>query len=158
MEILCVKCKDEMINYFTTLKREDDITIYKNIVIYNIDLCDVDKILNDYIEIHNKKFNFYFVKCLFDISFDDDIFELETVLTHNKEIYKLNIQLLFFIDILKSEGKDFNKINQMTINIHSYKCIMTPEYSRYMRFNCIERRISIISAKYPNILKNNILI
>ena len=132
-ELLYIKCDhdifentDKLNNYLYTLKKkENDIAIYKKTVINNIDLCDVIRILNDYIEVHNKKFDIYFVKCLFDISFDDGIYELETTFVHNKEIYKLNMQLLFFIDMMKSEGKIFNKINQMIINIHSDKCNMT---------------------------------
>ena len=125
---------------------------------YKIDLCNVDKILNDYIEIHNNKY-IYFVKCSFDISFDDnDIHELETTFIHNKEIYKLNIQLLFFINTMKSEGKNFNNITRMTIIIYGDKCYMTDKYSKYKRFSSIQRRINQISGKYPCILKNNILI
>ena len=60
--------------------------------------------------------------------------------------------------MMKSEGKIFNKINQMIINIHSDKCNMTDNYSKYMRFNSIERRINMLFGRYPNILKNNILI
>ena len=164
-DLLCIKCDherfeniDKLNKYLATFKKENDNAIYKTIVINNIDLCDVIKILNDYIEVHNKKFNIYFVKCLFDISFDDDIHELETTFVHKKEIYKLNIQVLFFIDMMKSKGKIFNNITQMTINIHSDKCNMTDEYSQYMRFSSIERRINTISSKYPSILKNNILI
>ena len=164
-ELLCIKCDheifeniDKLNKYLATFKKENDNAIYKKIVINNIDLCDVIKILNDYIEVHNKKLNIYFVKCLFNISFDDDIHELETTFVHNMEIYKLNMQLLFFIDMMKAEEKIFNKITQMTINIHSDKCNMTDEYSKYMRFNPIERKINIISSKYPSLLKNNILI
>ena len=122
----------------------------KKTVINNIDLCNLIKILNDYIEIHNKKFNIYFVKSSFNISFNDGIYELETTFVNNKEIYKLNMQILFFIDMMKAEEKIFNNVTQMTINIYSDKC--------NMRFNSIERRINMISGKYPNILKNNILI
>ena len=165
-QLLCLKCDhdicenvDKLNNYLYTLKKENDNAIYKKIVINNIDLCNVIKILNDYIEIHNKKFNIYFVKCSFNISFDDDdIYELETTFVHNEEIYKLNLQLLFFINLMKSKGKIFNNITQMIINIHSDKCNMTDDYSQYMRFSSIERRINTISGKYPNILKNNNLI
>ena len=60
--------------------------------------------------------------------------------------------------MMKTKGKFFNKINQMTIFIYGDKCHMTDEYSKYMRFSSIERRINQISGKYPNILKNNFLI
>ena len=165
-DLLCIKCNNEIFknsdnlcHYLDNIQNEIYNNIYKKIVNHKIDLCNVDKILNDYIEIHNNKYNIYFVKCSFDISFDDnDINELETTFIHNKEIYKLNIQLLFFIDMMKTEGKNFNKINQMTIFIYGDKCHMTDEYSRYMRYSSIERTINKISGKYPSILKNNFLI
>ena len=165
-DLLCLKCNNEIFknsdnlcHYLDNIQKEIYNNIYKKTVNNKIDLCNVDKILNYYIEIHNNKYNIYFVKCSFDISFDDnDIHELETTSIHNKEIYKLNIQLLFFIDTMKSEGKNFNNITRMTIIIYGDKCYMTDKYSKYMRFSSIERRINQISGKYPNILKNNILI
>ena len=91
-DLLCLKCNHEILddinklyNYIATFK--NDKNIYKEIIIDNIDLDNVDKILNDYIEVHDKKFNIYFIKCLFNIRFDDDIKELDTVYIHNKEIY-----------------------------------------------------------------------
>ena len=161
--LLCLECdsdifedENELYKYLATFQKESDKTIYKKIVIDNIDLDDIDKILIDYIDIHNKKFNIYFVRCFFIISFDDGIYELDTIFVYNKEYYKIIIQLLFFIDIIKSEGKNFNNIDQMTININSDKCNMTDEYSRYMRFSSIERRINQISGKYQ--ISNNFLI
>ena len=165
-DLLCVKCNNEIFknsnnlcHYINNIQKEINNNIFKKIISNNIDLRDVDKILNDYIEIHNNKYNIYFVKCSFDISFDDnDINELETTFIHNKEIYKLNIQLIFFIDLMKTKGQNFNEINQTTIFIYGDKCNMTDECSKYMRFSSIERRINQISGKYPNILKNNFLI
>ena len=150
---------EKLYNYIVTFKNDKNIN--KTIVIENIDLDNIEEILNDHIEIHNKKFNIYFVKCLFNIRFDDDIYELDTVYIHNKEIYKILLQLLFFIDMMKSDGKIFINIDKMTININSDLCNMSDIYSRYMRLNPIERRINIIFGKNPqslNQISNNILI
>ena len=110
----------------------------------------------------DNKYNYYFVKVTFNISIDDDNdnHDLFTTYEHNKEIYKLNIQFQYFIDIMKSEGKNFNKINQMTIYILGDNCNMTDEYSRYMRFSSIERKINQLPGKYQllNQVSNNILI
>ena len=167
-ELLCLKCnleifedKNKLYNYLTTFQKEDDKNIYKKIIIDNIDLDNIDEILNNYIDNHNKKFDFYFVKCLFKISFDNDIYEFDTIFVYNKECYKIIIQLIFFINIMKSQSKIFNNINKMTIIIHSDICNMTDEYSRYMRLNPIERQINIIFSKNPQLLNqisNNILI
>ena len=133
-ELLCLKCnqdifedKNKLDNYLSIFQRENDKNIYKKILIDNVDLDNVDNILNDYIENHNKKFDIYFIKCLFKISFDNNIYELDTIFVYNKESCKLIIQLLFFINIMKSQGKIFNNINQMTININSDICNMTNE-------------------------------
>ena len=148
--------KNKLYKYLVTFQKEGDNNIYKKIIIDNIDLDNIDKILNNHIEIHNKKFNIYFIRCFFIISFDDGKYELDTIFVYNEESYKIIIQLLFFINMIKAEGKSFYNISQMTININSDKCNMTDEYSRYMRFNAIERRINQISAKYQ--ISNNILI
>ena len=168
-ELFCLKCNheifednDKLYNYLATFHNENDNNnIYKKILIDNIDLDKIDKVLNNYIENYNKKFDIYFVKCLFNISFDNDIYELDTIFVYNKESYKIIIQLIFFINIMKSQGKIFNNINQMTININSDICNMTNEYSRYMRLNPIERQINVIFGKNPQLLNqisNNILI
>ena len=167
-ELLCLKCNhetfednDKLYNYLATFQKENDKNIYKKIVIDNIDLDNIDKILNNYIDNHNKKFDIYFVKCLFNISFDNNIYELDTIYVYNKESYKLFIQLLSFIDMMKAEGKNFHNTSQMTININSDICNMTDEYSHYLRLNPIERQINIIFGKNPQLLNqisNNILI
>ena len=151
-ELLCLKCNQDIF---------DDKNIYKKIIIHNIDLDNIDKILNNYINNHGKKFDIYFVKCLFNIDFDNVIYELDTVYVYNKESYKIIIQLLFFIDMMKAEGRNFHNISQMTIIINSDICNMTNEDSRYMRLNPIERQKNIIFRKKPQLLNqisNNILI
>ena len=128
--------------------------IYKKIVVNNINLDNIDKILMNYVEEHNKKFDIYIIKCSFNIKIDDDIYELDTVFVYNIDIYKIVIQLLFYIDMIESEGKNFINIDQMTVIIHSDICNMTEEYSKYMRKNPIERQINIIFGKNPNLLNN----
>ena len=167
-ELLCLKCnqdifddKNKLYNYLATFQKENDKNIYKKKFIDNIDLDNIDKILNNYINNHDKKFDIYFVKCLFNIDFDNNIYELDTVYVYNKESFKIIIQLLFFIDMMKTEGRNFYNISQMTIIINSDICNMTNEYSRYMRLNPIERQINIIFSKKPQLLNqisNNILI
>ena len=166
--LLCLKCnqdifedKNKLYNYLATFQKENDKNFYKKIIIHNIDLDNIDMILKNYINNHDKKIDTYFVKCLFNIDFDNNIYELDTVYVYNKESYKIIIQLLFFIDMMKAEGKNFYSISQMTIIINSDICNMTNEYSRYMRLNPIERQINIIFSKNPqfiNQISNNISI
>ena len=160
-----IKNDDNIYNYLNIIQKRINNNVLKKIVTDNIYSCDdVNKILNNYIEIHNKKYNIFFVKCEFSILFDNDdnTYLLETTYEHYLEVYKIDIQLKFFIDMLKEENKNiFKKINQMTIIIINDICNMTNYYAKYMRFNSIERRINQISGKNPDLLNNisnNILI
>ena len=156
---LCEKCDDDI---FELIKKEKNIYKYIDIIqerinnnilkkiitdnIYSYD--DVNKILIEYIEIHNKKYNFFFVKCEFNILFDDNIYNIESSFEHFSEIYKIDIQLKFFIDMIKEEDKKiFKKITQMIIIIINDKCNMTDYYSNYMRFSSIERCINKLTNK-----------
>ena len=169
IELLCEICdsdifddEDKLYKYLTTFQKDDDKSINKKIIIDNINLNDIDKVLNNYIDIYNKKFDFYWVRTSFNFLFsDNNIYVLNYIFICNKEIYKIMMVLLYFIDILKINGKNFININQMTINIIFDKCNMTNKYSKYMRLNPIERQINIVFGKNPqslNNITNNILI
>ena len=126
----------------------------KHIIINNVDIDNIDTILDDIIEIHNKKFDIYHVMCSFNIKFDiNDIYELDTIYINNKEIYKIFIQLLFFIDMMIGDEKNFINIDQMIVYINSNTRNMSDVYSKYMRLNPIERQINIIFSRKPDLLK-----
>ena len=134
----------------------------KHIIINNVDIDNIDTILDDIIEIHNKKFDIYHVMCSFKIKFNiNDIYELDTIYVNNKEIYKIFIQLLFFIDMMIADEKDFVNIDQMIVFINSDLCNMSNEYYKYKRLNPIEKQVNIIFSRKPDLLKqisSNILI
>ena len=160
-ELLCRVCdreifedKSELDKYLDTGRTENDRSIYKNYVIKNIHLDNVDKILNDYVSIHNKKFDLYFIKCNFNITFDNYTTIIETNFVYNKECYKTKIELLFFIDCMKFEGRDLCNINQMTINTFNDRCNMTYEYYTHKYLNPLETKLNIIIAKNPKWLDN----
>ena len=147
--------KSELYKYLASGRKENDRSIYNNYVIKNINLDNVDKILNDYVSIHNKKFNLYFIKCNFNITFDNYTTNIETNFVHYKESYKILIELLFFIDCMKFEGYDLRNINQMTINTFNDICNKTYEYYTHKSLNPIETKLNIIFAKNPKLLDNN---
>ena len=69
MEVLCRVCdrilfenEDERNNYLATLRKENDNSIYDKHTIKNINLDEAEKILNDYVTSHNKKFYFSFIR------------------------------------------------------------------------------------------------
>ena len=97
MDILCKVCNKDIIEneseynfYIANLRKKDDKSLYKNNVIININLDEVDKILNDYVSTHNKKFNIYFIYCEFKIQLDNNYTRyLSTESVHNIEFEKI---------------------------------------------------------------------
>ena len=100
--------------------------------------------------------------CSFKIKFNiNGIYELDTIYVNNKEIYKIFIQLLFFIDMMIADEKDFVNIDQMIVYINSDLSNMSNEYYKYKRLNPIEKQVNIIFSRKPDLLKqisSNILI
>ena len=161
-----IKKEKNILNYFNIIRERINNNLFKKIVTDKnlLKSCDdVYKILKEYIEVYNKKYNFYLVKCEIDILFDNDdnIHKLESTFEYNSEIYKIDIQLKFFIEMMKEEhNMIFKKINQMTIIIIKDICNMTDNYSKYMRCSSIERKINQLPCKNKllNQTSNNILI
>ena len=161
-ELLCRACDSDIFEneiklnkFLTSLQKEKDKTIYKNYVINNVNLEDIDKKLNDYVKIHNKKFNLYFIKCNFNIKFDNYTSNIETNFVYNKEIYKINIELLYYIDCMKFKGYNLCNINQITINTYNDRCNMSYEYYTHKSLNPLEIKLNSIFAKDPKLLENN---
>ena len=66
MDLLCEVCdqliienQSEYNSYLAILRRKVDKISYKKYTTNNINLDEVNKILNDYISTHNKKFDFF---------------------------------------------------------------------------------------------------
>ena len=66
MELLCrvedrsnIENESEYYEYLATLREKNEKSLYEKHTINNIKLDEVDKILNDYISIHNRKFDIF---------------------------------------------------------------------------------------------------
>ena len=66
MDYLCQVCDQSLIenpseyqHYLDTSHKKNDKSFYIKYTISSINLDELDKISNEYITIHNKKFNFY---------------------------------------------------------------------------------------------------
>ena len=109
---------------------------------------EVNKLLNDYIFINNKNFDFYFINCDFVVEFDDNfIANIQSKCFFNTDIVNVNLYLLYFIDCYESRGL-FN-INQTTINIISDRCNMTYENYINQPMSMCERKINMNIARNP---------
>ena len=128
--------------------------IYNNHVINNINLDEVDKISNDYITSYNKKFDFYYIDYTFRIQLDNDnTVKKEIIHRINTEHINLKSCLLYFIDSCQSRGLNFSKINHMSITILSCMFYMSLKYFINQPTSMLERRMNIIIAKNPRLIK-----
>ena len=95
MDFFCKVCdksifesESEYNNYTATLTKRYDKSFYKKYTTINPNLNEVDKILNEYITKHIKKFDVYLINCEFDIVFDNNL------KTHIETSYCLNIVVI----------------------------------------------------------------
>ena len=163
MDLPCEVCdrsiienKTEYNKYLATLRKENDISIYKKFVIDDVNLDDVDKVLNDYISIHNKKYDLYLIKCEFSITLDNFTRNIKTNYVHNIESYKIKCDLLYYIDCIKLEGYNFCNINRISTYTVSDRCNRTYEYYARKLLHPLETKLNIVIAKNPKLLDENI--
>ena len=164
MDYLCQVCDQEIIqneceykNYKATVRKKDDKSIYKKYAINNVNLDEVDKILNDYVSTHNKKFDIYFIYCEFKIQFDNNsLIDIKSEYVRNIENVKIIQCLKYSIECHKLKGYKFHNIIQMTINTVSDRCNMKYEYSIHPPMFPLETNLNIIFAKNPRLLDQNI--
>ena len=79
-EILCQVCDYEIFNdrkeffhYITSFQKTYDRGLYYKYTIKNINLNNINKIFEYYINIHNDKFDMYFINCVIQILFNNNI-------------------------------------------------------------------------------------
>ena len=122
----------------------------------NPNLFEVDKILSDYIERYNKKFDLYLVNCEFKLELNDNFNpHIKRECFYNTKIISMKKYLLYWIEFFMSRGYKFFKINQMTINIIGDRCNMTYEYYINQPMSMCQRKINMNIAKNP-LLKNSL--
>ena len=134
--------------------KENDKSFYTKYIINNVNIDEFDKIFNYYISTHNKKFDFYYIDCQFEIKFENNYTaNIEINYHYNTDYINLKSYLLFYIDSCQSEGFVFKNINHMIISTISCKCNMSYKYYIYHPMSKLERQINMIIAKNPQLLK-----
>ena len=81
--------------YINNLIKDDNKFIYFKYIINNIDINNFDKIFNNYITNHNKKFDLYYFNCEFQIEFNYQLLNIEINFHHNTDY--INLKCLFFL-------------------------------------------------------------
>ena len=136
-------------NYIDCLLNKDNKNLYMKYIINNVNIDEFDKIFNNYIISHNKKFDLYYINCEFEIETNKDLVNIEINFHHNTDYINLRGYLFFYTH--SREIKNFN-INQISINIIS--CLSNMTYECYLTnsMSFFERRINFIISKGPQLI------
>ena len=68
---------------------KNDKCFYTTYIINNIKINEFDKIFNNYITTHNKKFDFYYIDCEFEILFENNYTaNIEIDCHYNTDLYQ----------------------------------------------------------------------
>ena len=136
-------------NYIDCLLNKDNKNLYKKYIINNVNIDEFDKIFNNYNISHNKKFDFYYINCEFEIGTNIDLANIEINFHHNTDYINIKNYLFFYTE---SRGINLFNISQMIINTISCLCNMT--YKSYLNnpMSVLERRINFIISKNPQLI------
>ena len=122
-----------------------------------ISFDELDKILEDYISTHNKKFVFYLISCELIIEFDNNFSEnIKTDNYYNTDVINIKRDLIYnFYRFLPKLFKDCHAYNikQTILKTISDRCNMTVEFYKNMPMGMIESRLNIIIAKNSSLIK-----
>ena len=136
-------------DYISSLVKKDNKFIYMKNIFNNIDINNFNKIFNDHITNHNKKFDFYYINCEFQLETINRFIDIECNFHHNTDYINLKSYLFFYIE--SHCIKNF-KINQMIINTISCLCNMTYKYYLTNPMSMVERRMNFIIATNPKLI------
>ena len=126
---------------------------YTKYIINNVKINDFHKIFSYYITIHNKKFDFYYIDCEFEILFENKYTaNIEINYHYITEYINIKSYLLFYIDSCEINGYKFDNINHMIISTISCMCNMSYKYYINQPMSMLERRINMIIDKSPQLI------
>ena len=129
--------------------------LYTSYIIENIDIDEVDDIFDKYINIHNQNFVFYYIGCQFEIEFKNNIFAKIEINQHfNTDYMNIKNYLLFYIDSCRYGNFVFDNIIKMENGMSSCRCNMTYKYYMNTPVSMLERRINMIIAENPQLIKS----
>ena len=119
----------------------------------------IDKISNEYIANHNKKYHLFLIKCHFKLIFNNDFLKpihIETDFYSNSSLINSKRYLLYQIDNFIDKGHEFSQIDEMNITTVKDKMYMTYDYyiKDYYIMSAIELKLNKILSKNPNLIKS----
>ena len=136
-------------NYITTLVNKNNKFKYMKDIVIKVNIINFEKIFNNYITNHNKKFDFYYINCEFEIEINNYLTNIEINFHHNTDYINIKSYLFFYTE---SIGTKFSNINRMIINTISCLCNMNYDYYIKNPMSMLERRMNFINNKNPELI------
>ena len=159
--MLCQVCnyelyndRDILMNYLASFSSTHDRSLSYKYTINNINLNNINKIFDYYISIENEKFNFYFIKSIFQIQFNNIVIANIEINNHyNSDYINIENYLSLYLNSCQKAGYNISNINHMIINSISCRCNI--KYNHYVDkpTSVLERRMNYIIAKNPSLIK-----
>ena len=125
--------------------------------IQNPNFFVIDKISNDYIANHNKKYYLFLFKCDFELIFNNAFLKpilIETDFYHNTSLINLKRYLLYEIDNFIENGYVFSHIDEMNITTINDKMFMAYDYYITRPMPAVELKLNKIISKNPHLIKS----
>ena len=162
-EIFCQVCDYEIFNdkqelnyYLASFNRRYDRGLYYKYTINNINLNNINKLFDYFITIHNEKFDMYFINCVIQIKFNNNIIaNLEINNHYNTDYVNIENYLSLYLKSCEHAGYKIININHMIINITSCVCNIRYKHYKDKTMSMLERRINCIIAKYSQLINQN---
>ena len=134
---------------------KNDKCLYAKYIINNVKINKFDKMFNYYNTTHNKKIDFYYIDCEFEILFENNYTaNIEINYHYNTDYINIKSYLLFYIDSCEINGYKFKNNNHMIIKTISCMCNMSYKYYINQPMSMLERWINMIIDKNPQLIKS----
>ena len=148
--------KDELKYYLAFSHKRYDRGLYYKYTINNIDLNNINKIFDYYINIHNEKFDMYFINCIIQIRFNDNIIaNLEINNHYNADYINIENFLTGYLKCCERAGYKIDNINHMIKNITSCICNIRYKHYKDKPMSTLERKINYIITNNPQLINRD---
>ena len=147
-----LKCKN---NHLKSLShKEFDKCKHIKLTITNPDIKKVDIIFYSYIIEHNKKDDYYLIKCDFNLVFKNSGYSshITSKLSDNRTMISGSKFLFKMIDDFENKGYTFNHIAEMNIITIANKLDITYKFYIKHDMHAIEWKINALINKNPNLI------
>ena len=126
----------------------------KNYTINSLNFFELDKIYNNYITNHNKKYYLYFIKRYFKLAFSDSFPSVKTECIIKKRYTNLRRYLLFWIDYFILKGYNLSHIFEMNFKTINTKRYITSDHYIKRPMPPVESKLNKIIAQSPHLMES----